>query len=176
MPISPTDITLRLSTGASTGNGDSASTVPANSLGGTVSTTAMGTTLFADATAAESAGSEIHYRCFFVLNNHSTLTLNNAKIYVSSETAGGGGVAIAVDNLGPKAKGAAYPQAARVATQTEAPTSTGSFSTPTTTGAALSLGDIGPGQVKGVWVRRTLANTAPQIDSASFTVSGETSP
>ena len=174
MAITSGDILLKLSTGATSGNGNTATSTPAASLGGTVSTSTLGSTLFADASAAQNAASEVHYRCIFVHNTHATLTLQAAKVYVSAETTGGGDVAIAVDDIAATAVGAAYPQAARVAAETTAPTGVGSFSTPTTAGTGLSLGDLAPGQVRAFWVRRTLANTAAQADGVTFAVTGET--
>lgn len=174
MPIVAGDIVLRLTTGAGSGSGNSATSTPAASLGGTFSTSAFTTVLFDDIGAAANEASEVDYRAFVVVNTHATLTLVNAKIYLSAQGAGGADVDIAVDNIGPVAVGAAYPQAARITSDTATPTGVGAFSAPTTAGAALALGDIPPGQGRVVWARRSAHNTAAQADSASFTVRGET--
>lgn len=177
MAITASDIVFRLS--VKTGSaGDSTTSTPAASLGKYVSTSVMGTganSLFDDISGAENAASTVDYRCFFVLNNHATLTLQNAVVYLSAETAGGASVAIATDNIGPVAKGSASAQAAEIANETTAPTSVGSFSSPTTAGTGLSLGSIPAGQVKAVWVRRTAANTAAlDSDGVTFAVAGDT--
>ena len=45
------------------------------------------------------------------------------------------------------------------------------FSTPTTSGAALAIGDLAPGEYRGLWLRRTAANTgAVSNDGATLTV------
>lgn len=176
MAITATDIVTRFSTTAGAA-GDSTAGTAAGSLGKYVSTTAWadGATLFDDVTGAENAASEAEYRCIFVLNNHATLSLLNAVVYVSAEVAGGASVAIAVDNIAASAKGSASAQAAQIANEDTAPTGVGAFSTPTTAGTGLSLGTLAPGQVRGVWIRRTTANTSA-VDADGFTlgIAGDT--
>ena len=169
MPITASDIVTRytVKTGST---GDSTAGTAAGSLGGFTSTTAWpdGGTLFDDITGAENAASTVDYRAVDVLNNHATLTMLNAVVYVSAEVAGGASVAIATDNAGPVSKTSAS-QGANIATETTAPGTVSAFSTPTTAGAGLSLGNIGPGQIKRVWIRRTAANTAA-VDGDGFTL------
>ena len=177
MPIATSDILFKYS--VKTGSaGDSTAGTAAGSLGKYVSTTqvaAGANGLFDDISGAENAASAVDYRCVFVHNNHATLTYQNAVVYMSAETAGGANVAIATDNIAASAKGSASAQAAEIASETTAPTGVSAFSSPTTAGTGLSLGNIAAGQVKGVWVRRTAANSAA-IDSDGFTlaVSGDT--
>lgn len=176
MPIVSSDIVFRLTTKSGSA-GDTLTSTPAASLGKYVSTTPMGTgagALFDDISSAENQASTVDYRAFAVLNNHATLTLQNAVVYVSNETSGGANIAIAVDTTAASAKGSASAQGDQIANETTAPTGVGAFSTPTTAGTGLSLGNIGPGQVKFVWVRRTATNSAGQSDSVDFTVSGDT--
>jgi hypothetical protein len=175
--ITATDIQFRytVKTGAA---GDTTAGTAAGSLGGFTSTTAWAggalNDLFDDISGADNAASTVDYRAVDVLNNHATLTLINAVAYVSAEVAGEAGVAIAVDNVGPVAKGSAT-QGASIATETTAPTGVGAFSTPTTAGTGLALGSIAPGQVRRVWIRRTAANTAA-VDADGFTlgIAGDT--
>lgn len=177
MPIVGSDIVYRLSTTAGAA-GDTTAGTAAGSLGKYVSTTVWApgaNTLFDNISGDENAASAVDYRCIFVLNNHGTITLENAVVYVSAETAGGASVAIATDNIGPVAKGQAGAQAAQIANETTAPAGTSGFSTPTTKAAGLALGNIAPGQVKAVWVRRTAANSAPiNSDGFTLTVAGDT--
>ena len=162
MAIVAGDIVLRLSTTAGSAGDTTAGTAP-GSLGKYVSTTVMPVTLnglFDDVTGAENAASAVDYRCIFVLNNHGTLTASAMTIYLASEVAGGTSIAIALDSIAASAKGSASAQAALIASETTAPTGVGAFSSPTTDGTGLSIGSLGPGQVKAVWVRRTAANSA----------------
>lgn len=101
-------------------------------------------------TGAESAAGDTEYRCGFVLNNHATLTAVAATIFDASETAGGASALVAADNIAASAKGAATAQAAVIADENTAPTGVSAF------GSSASLGDIGPGQVKAFWVKRTI--------------------
>ena len=161
MAITASDIKFRLST--ATGPGNSTAGTPNASLGGFMSSTDMvagANGLFDDISGAENAASTVDYRCVFVYNDHDTLTLQNAVVYMSAEVAGGANITIAVDNIGPLADNSASAQAAVIANETTAPTGAGAFSAPTTPGAGLSLGNIGPNQVKGVWCKRTATNSA----------------
>lgn len=177
MAIASTDIIFRLSTTAGAA-GDSTASTPNASLGKYVSSTVMGTganALFDDVSGAENAASTVDYRCFFVLNNHATITLANATVYQSAEVAGGANIAIATDNIAISAKASATAQAATIATETTVPTGVSAFSSPTTDAGGLALGSIPPGQVKAVWVRRTAANSAAlDADGVTFAVAGDT--
>lgn len=163
MAINPsTDIVIRLSVGAAAG--DTTASSGAASLGDQVSTTVASTAvngLFDVITGAENAASTVDYRCVFILNNHATLTAYSVKVYLASEVSGGASTAIALDNIAISAKTSGSAQAATIATETTTPTGVGAFSSPTTDSGGLSVGDLAPGQVKGIWIRRTAANTGP---------------
>ena len=94
MAIVAADIQYRFSVAAATGD-STAGTAP-TSLGDQVSTTqitdATLNNLWDDVSGAESAAGDTEYRGIFVLNNHATLTLQNATIALQSETAGGGAI------------------------------------------------------------------------------------
>lgn len=176
MPIAGSDIIYRLSVAAAAG--DTTAGTPATSLGDQVSTTAITTAtlnnLWDDVSGAEAAAGDVEYRCLFVLNNHATLTLTNAQITIASQTAGGGTIDIAVDNIAVSAKASGSAQAAAVANESTSPGGgAGSFGA-----GPLALGDIGPGQVKGVWLRRTVSAGAGAVnpDGVVLTVSGDTLP
>lgn len=177
MAISASDILIKYSvkTGAA---GDSTAGTMAGSLGKYVSTTqvsAGANGMFDDISGDENAASTVDYRCVFVHNNHATLTLQNAVVWMSAETSGGANVAIAVDNIAASAKGSASAQADQIATETTAPTGAGAFSSPTTKATGLALGNLAAGQVRAVWVRRTATNSAA-LDNDGFTlaVAGDT--
>lgn len=180
MPIVASDIKIKLSIkGGSAGNSLAQSDVN-GSLGKYISTTELVTAtnnnLFDNVTGAENAASTVDYRCVFVHNTHGTLSLENAAIYISSQVAGGTTLAIAIDNIAPSAIGSSSAQAFEASTETTNPSSgTGSFSSPTSTGTALSLGTIPSGFCKAVWVRRTAANTvAVDADGGTLVVFGDT--
>jgi hypothetical protein len=174
MAITATDILWKFSVAAAAGN--TTAGTAATSLGDQVSTTqitdATLNNLFDDISGAENAASEAEYRCIFVHNAHATLTLQNATVQVLSQTAGGASADIATDNIGNVAVGSASAQAATVANEDTAPSGVSAFGA-----GPLSIGDLGPGQVRGVWVRRTAANSAAlNPDGAILRVSGDTLP
>lgn len=178
MAIVASDILLNLSTTAGAAGNSTAQADPNASLGKYVSTTTMSTGangLFDDITGDENAASAVDYRCIFVVNNHATLTLQNAVLFLSAEVAGGANIAVATDNIAVSAKGSASAQAAQVASQTTAPTGVSAFSSPTTKAAGLSLGSIPAGSVKAVWVKRSATNSsAINADGVTFAVAGDT--
>jgi len=181
MAIAPTDIIFRLTTKAGSAGDTTAQATPTDptngSLGGYTSTSVMASGangLFDDISGAENAASTIDYRAIDVLNNHATLSLQNAVVYLSAQVSGGASVAIAVDSVGPVAKGSAS-QGSSIATETTTPTGVGAFSSPTTAATGLALGTLAPGQIRRVWIRRTAADTSA-LDSDGFTlaVTGDT--
>ena len=163
MAIVASDIVYRFTT-ASGSAGDSTAGAASTSLGKYASTTAWtgGTLndLFDNVSGAENAASTVDYRCLAVLNNHATLTAFSINIYLSAEVAGGTSIALAVDNTAASAKGSASAQGSSIATETTTPSGVGSFSSPTTDGAGITIGDLTPGQVRLIWIRRTAANTS----------------
>ena len=178
MAITATDLLFKLSVKTGAAGNSTAQGDPNQSLGKYISTTALTTSLnglFDNISGAENAASTVDYRCVFIHNNHGSLTYQNAVVYMSAEVAGGANVAIAVDNIAASAVGSASAQAAEIATETTAPTGVGTFSSPTTAGAGLSLGSIAAGSCKAVWVRRTATNSAA-LDADGFTlaISGDT--
>lgn len=176
MAIIASDIVSKLSTTSGSAGNTTAGVVGA-SLGKYISTTVItdGTnTLFPDITGAENAASQVDYACVFVHNAHASLTLQGAKVYLSAEAAGGAAAAIGVDPTAASAVGSSSAQAVTIASDTAAPAGV-TFTAPTTSGTALSLGDIAAGQVRAFWVRRTAANTSPVAsDGVTWTVFGDT--
>src|SRR3954454_11533100 len=144
MAIVASDIVYRYS-GAAAG-GDTTAGAAATSLGDQISTTAITTAvlnnLFDDVSGAEAAAGRVEYRCAFVLNNHATLTLQNAGIYITSQTSGGGTIDMGLDPAAVSAKGSGSAQAAVVANEITAPAGV-TFSTPTS-GSPLVIGDLAP--------------------------------
>jgi uncharacterized protein YfaP (DUF2135 family) len=109
-----------------------------------------------------------------VHNNHATLTLQSPVVWVVSQTTGGASVAISVDTTAASTLASATAQMKTIANELTAP-ATQTFTTPTTKAGGLALGDIPAGQVKGIWVQRTAANSAAlDLDSAVIRVEGDT--
>lgn len=175
MPIAGSDVLWKLSVAAAAG--DTTAGTPATSLGDQVSTTqvtaATLNNLFDNVSGAEAAAGSVEYRCVFVHNNHATLTLQGTTVALTSQTALGGDITIALDNIAASAKGSGSAQAAVIASETSAPSGVGSFGTST-----LTLGDLGPGQVRAVWLKRTVTAGAAAInpDGVILTWQGDTLP
>jgi hypothetical protein len=176
MAITATDILYKFSVSAAAG--DTTVGTAAGSLGDQISTTQITDAtlhnLFDVVTGDENAASEAEYRCFFVHNNHGSLTWENVVVWLSAETAGGAVAAISVDTTGVTAKGSASAQAKTIANENTAP-ATQTFSSPTTKGTGLSIGNIPAGSVAAIWVRRTAANTAAlDLDGVTIRCEGDT--
>ena len=159
--------------------GNTTASAAATSLGDQISTTpwagGAANDLFDDISGAENAASTVDYRCIFVHNSNGANALQNAVVYLSAETAGGANIAIATDNIAASAIAAATPQAAQIASETTAPSGVGAFSSPTTAGAGLALGNIPAGSCKAFWVRRTATNSsALSNDGVTIAVAGDT--
>lgn len=160
MPIVSNDIEFRLSGGAA--NAD-----PDLSLGGAKSSTEAPADLFDDVTSAESAAGDTEYRCFYVHNAHPTLTLQNAVIWIVSNTTGNR-IAIGVGTS------AVNGTEQTLANESTAPSGV-TFSQPTNKGAGLALGSIPAGQHKAVHIRRTVAAATPAAnDTYTLRAEGDT--
>ncbi|MET0419416.1 MAG: hypothetical protein ABW022_25665 [Actinoplanes sp.] len=178
MPIAGSDIIFRLSVVAAAG--DATAGTPAGALGDQVSTTTITTaqlnSIFDDVSGAEAAAGDVEYRCIFVLNNHASLTLTGANVYIVSQTSGGGLIELGLDPIAVSAKASASAQAATIANESTAPASV-TFSSPTS-GSPLVIGDMAPGTVKGIWMRRTVTAGAGALnpDGVIIGVAGDTLP
>lgn len=176
--ITPAEILLKYSVVAAAGN--TTASAAATSLGDQISTTAwaggVANDLFDDISGAENAASIVDYRCIFVHNSNGANTLQNAVVYLSAETAGGANIAIAIDNIAASVIGSGSAQAAAIANETTSPgAGAGAFSSPTTLGTGLALGNIPAGQCRAFWVRRTATNSvALSGDGVTIAVGGDT--
>lgn len=178
MAIASTDLLYKYS--VTTGSaGNTTAGTPAGSNGKYISTTPIADAtldnLFDDVTGDENAASNVDYKCLFIHNNHGSLTLQNAKVWMVSEVSGGANTAIALDNIGVVAVGSSSAQAAIIANEDTAPSGVGSFSSPTTKSAGLAVGDIPAGSCVAIWVRRTATNSAAQNnDGVTLRIEGDT--
>lgn len=157
MAIVTADIEYRLSGGAA--NAD-----PTASLGGAKSSTVVGSDLFDDVSSSESANGDAEYRCVYVHNDHASLTMESAKVWIQANTPSPDTViAIGVGTA------AINGTEQTVVDESTAPSGV-SFSSPTSEGTALSLGNIPFSQHKAVWIRRTVTAGASAYNSDSFTL------
>lgn len=175
MAISSSDIKYKLSTKLGSA-GNSLTQADVNlSLGKYISTTEISGTpalnLFDNISGDSNAASVVDYRCFFLANAHATLTMLSTVLWIYSEVSGGASIAIGLDTTAASAIGSSSAQALSITDDTTAPSGV-SFSSPTTKGAGLAVGDIPAGYCKAIWVRRTAANTAAK-DSDGFTARTE---
>ncbi len=159
MPIISTDIKQRLSGGAANAVADA-------SIGGAKSSNDAPAGLFDTVSGAESAAGDTEYRCIYVHNNHGSLTLVGAKIWIDSNPSAQINIGLGV--------AAVNATETAIANESTAPASV-SFTAAANEGAALTIGDIPAGQHKAIWLRRTVAAAAPAAAvTYSLTVKGDT--
>lgn len=167
MPIISTDLQYRLSGGGANADVNAA-------LGGAKSSvsvvSATSNNLFDAASSAETSAGDIEYRCIYVHNNHGTLTLQGAKVWIDSNTPNAE-TQIAI-GLGTSAVNGTEQT---VANESTAPAGV-TFTEPANEGASLVIGDIPAGQHKAVWLRRTINAGASAFtdDPATIRVKGDT--
>lgn len=175
MAIVAADILFKLSIKTGTAGNSLAQSDVNASLGKYISTTqitdATLNNLFDDVSGDENAASDVEYRCIFIHNAHATLTWQGVVVWLSAEVAGGANAAIAIDGVAASVIGASAAQADEVANENTAPTGE-SFSSPTTKGTGLSLGDLAAGSCRAIWVRRSATNSAA-LDSDGCTIRAE---
>lgn len=177
MPIAAADILYKFSTKVGTAGNQNTGTAD-GSLGKHISTTQITDAtlhnLFDVITGDENAASDVEYRCLFVHNAHATLTWQGVVVWIATEVAGGASAAISVDTTAASAIGSTSAQAKEVVDESTAPTSQ-TFTAPTSKGTGLLIGDLGPGQCRAIWVRRTAANTgAVNSDGVTIRCEGDT--
>lgn len=178
MPIVAGDIEFRLSTPAGSAGNSLAQADPDASLGKYMSTTAIvdatSENLFDNVTGEENANSIVEYRCIFIYNDHPTLTLSAATVWIQSEVPGGTNIAIGLDPAGVVDRDDASAQAAEVADETTAPVGV-TFTAPTSKPSGLIIGAIPALDCAAVWIRRTASNSAALADDGGvIRVEGDT--
>lgn len=147
MAIVNTDLVLRFS-------GGSGNTDPNAALGGAKSTTAVTdnviNNLWDNVSGTESNAGDTEYRCGYIHNAHATLTAENVRIYISTDTTS---ATEEVDiGLGTAAVNATEQT---VADESTAPSGV-TFSHPSTYAGGLAPSNIPAGQHKSVWFRRVV--------------------
>jgi hypothetical protein len=167
MPIIASDLEFRLSGGAANSDVNA-------SLGGAMSSVevvdATLHNLFDQVSGDEADAGDIEYRCIYLQNAHGSLTLQNAKLWIDTQTPSPDtafAIALAGEGLNATAE--------TVANENTAPSGE-TFSAPADKASGLSLGNIPAGQRYGIWVRRTVTAGAAAYnsDSAILAVEGDT--
>ena len=161
MAITSSDLKIYLSGGA--GNSD-----PNASLGGIISSTEVtdNTThnLFDQVSGTESNAGDTEYRGVYLKNTHGTLTLQNTKIYISSNTGSADTtIDIALD-------GGATNATMETLTNEDTAPSGETFTAPTTYAGGLSIGSLAAGEKKGVFIRRTVTAGAAAVNDDAVTI------
>lgn len=164
MPILNSEIQYRLSGGASNNN-------PNASLGGEKSSTLVGDTLFDNVPSSEAAVGSVEYRCIYVHNANSTLTLIDPKVWLVANTPSPT-TSVSI-GIGTSVQGGVEQS---VADETTAPVGV-TFSEPSSFATGISLGDIPAGGHRAVWERRTVnAGTVAIVDEYTLGVQGDSNP
>lgn len=163
MPITVSDILLRLSGGSS--NSD-----PNAALGGVMSTTTTVTdntthNLFDVVSGTESSAGDTEYRGIYVLNNHGSLTAQNTHVYISSQTSSANTsleIALAGEGLNATME--------TVGNENTAPVGE-TFSAPSSYATGLDMGNIPFSQRYGLWVKRIVDAGAAAANDDTTTIS-----
>jgi hypothetical protein len=161
MAITSSDLKIYLSGGAA--NSD-----PNASLGGAISSTEVvdNTThnLFDQVSGTESLAGDTEYRGVYLKNTHGTLTLQNTKIYISSNTGSADTtIDIALDG------GATNATMETLSDESTAPSGE-TFTAPTTYAGGLSIGNLAAGEKKGLFIRRTVNASAAAVNDDAVTI------
>lgn len=178
MPIIAKDVSLYLSIPDARQGWQSAGT-PGHSLGGYVSTTPLNVAvplnnLFEDVTGEQNEVGVTDYRCVFVRNGHSSLTLRGARLWMEPFANAVAMVLIGTDPVGATKQALVGRQAAVIQSPTDAPAGV-VFYRPLGKASSLLLGDLPSESVCAVWVQRTVRQVEPvDNDGFTFRVIGET--
>jgi hypothetical protein len=184
--IVATDIVWRYTSPTGPGNSTAVATTAtgATSLGTFASSTAWaggGTNdLFPDITGAQNAAALTDYKCVVIHNSNAANAYQNAVAYISSEVAGGAVTAIGADTTAASTLTSATAQTLSIAAQSGTTSQTApagvTFSSPTTAATGVALGSIPVGNVKGLWIRRSITanTTALSADGVTLATSGDT--
>lgn len=173
--ITSSDVLFYLSAPAASAGFATAGT-PGSSWGGYISTSQLNSSvtldnLFTDITGAENAAGQVDYACLFVLNNTSSgnSMLNTvAWLPLASFVTGGANVALGADPAGITVKTVSTLQAAKITTNTNAPSGVSTWVTPQSSAptspsytGGLQIGTVPPGSCFALWIRRTATNSPP---------------
>lgn len=156
MAISNTDIKLLAST---------------NGLGGAITATELTSNslhnLFDAVSGAEASAGDTEYRAFYIKNDHATLTWQNVKVWIQSNTTSTDDtLTIGLDLAGVISSGAGD----SIADESTAPDPAVTFSTADGVGNALTIGDMAAGSYILIWVKRVVSSSAAAVSANAATL------
>lgn len=156
MAISDTDIKLLAST---------------NGLGGAITATELTSNslhnLFDAVSGAEASAGDTEYRAFYIKNDHATLTWQNVKVWIQSNTTSTDDtLTIGLDLAGVISSGAGD----SIADESTAPDPAVTFSTADGVGNALTIGDMAAGSYILIWVKRVVSSSAAAVSANAATL------
>jgi len=161
VPMEATDMKSYLSGGAA--NAD-----PNAALGGIISSVELSGTplhnLFDQVDGAEASAGDTEYRCIYVKNTHATLTAQNLKVWVNSESAS----ADTDEEIG-LGTSAISGTEQTVADEDTAPIGV-TFAQANGSGAALVIGNLAPGEWKAIWIKRVVSVAAAAANDDGPTI------
>ncbi|WP_411753324.1 hypothetical protein [Serratia sp. (in: enterobacteria)] len=114
--------------------------------------------LFDVVSGSESLAGDTEYRACYLLNNHGSLTAQDTRIYISSNTTSADTsleIALAGEGLNTTIE--------TVVNENTAPVGE-TFSSPSTYAAGLSMGNIPNGQRYGFWAKRIVNSSATAVN------------
>ncbi len=162
MAITSADLKFHLSGGAANSDPDA-------SLGGDVSTTEIVNdslnNLFDKVLGDEAHGGDIEYRGFYIKNTHGSLTLEAAVVWIKTNTPGGDSVQIGIEATKGSGK-------QTITNESTAPAAIGFYSAADKDNG-LALGDLAPGDVYLIWVKRVVPADCVAYDSNYFEIKVE---
>ena len=123
--------------------------------------------VFDDILKSESYAGDSEYRCLYVKNESTIDTAFEVLLWIQAQPVGADSLQLMIDPAG-VGDGVTTGVAQSVVNE-NTPPATGTFSTPTSESAALSLGQLGPGQVAAFWIKRTIPplNTVTTLNDLS---------
>lgn len=110
--------------------------------------------VFPAVSAGQSLAGSTQYRCLYVYNNHASLTASGLVLYIAQETTGPDSIYVGLDPAG-IGDGATTGVATTIVDQFTAPAGV-TFSEPLSSGTALSVGNLAPGQTFAFWQKRVV--------------------
>lgn len=128
--------------------------------------------LFDQVSGDEASAGDVEYRCLAVKNENASLTLQNAVVWITSQTPSTDTtIEIAVEAPSSQPDG----NVQEIADEDTAPSAL-SFSAPTSKATGVSIGDLAAGNIYYIWIRRTVgaAASAYDNDNVQLRVEGDT--
>lgn len=139
--------------------------------GGIVSSGALNN-LYDDVSGDQSAVGLVEHRAAYLQNNHATLTWQAVLLWIDALTTS----ADTEFDLALAAEPVNVAIAQMLASEAAIPAGV-TFSRPISKASGLPVGNIPPGQFKGLWIRRSVtAGAAAAADQGSIRAEGDTGP